>query len=561
MIKFFKKYYFVFIPIVITVLCAVFGLVRYIINDDIAMLKIAESFKTNTHSEHLVFISVIFGYLLKMLYSILPGINWFIIMYLATVNLAFIALFGIVKKLGENIVGFCAVAAIQIFILSNLTFTSISFICATAGMLWMIVFIDKLDKASLIHFVIGFVLLLSAYAMRRGDTFYFTILLFIPVFFFSLIKKRKKIAVIASIIIVCTVANYSVVGVQNLYNNSIPSDIYFSEFRKYRGAANDDGLFNYERHGQELQESGVTENDYYLLRRWIFGDKKVYSAETMKAVAQSRDFDEKYNTNLKEIAKQILKQRTVLLLLAALILMTVINIIISKKQLLEALGVFAFTIAGFGYLYFRRRGIERVSSLVLICGFLVLLFMLLNSIKSAGEIKLFKKINPKAIRALVSVLCIVAVILSALYCVRNNNRFDTEADKFSKAAQYFNNDRENFYVCDVRVSSDYVVKYYNDRIFKVNAGKDINFYGFLGTWTMYTYYYYDNLNNLGYKEYYDNLISLLLRDEVRFVSRKLPPQKLAKFFKENYNIDVKYKVEKKFKDGDYKVYKFYQVNQ
>ena len=78
---------------------------------------------------------------------------------------------------------------------------------------------------------------------------------------------------------------------------------------------------------------------------------------------------------------------------------------------------------------------------------------------------------------------------------------------------------------------------------------------------MYTYYYYDNLNNLGYKEYYDNLISLLLRDEVRFVSRKLPPQKLAKFFKENYNIDVKYKVEKKFKDGDYKVYKFYQVNQ
>ena len=264
------------------------------------MLKIAESFRTNAHSEHLVFISVIFGYILKLFYSILPNVNWFITMYLVVLNIAFIALCAIVKKLGEHIIGYGVLIAVQMYVLSNLTFTSISFICAVAGMLYMFVFVKKLDKASIKHIIIGLVLLVCAFCMRRADTFYFTVLLFVPLYIFSFLKKRNTIAVLAVIIVCCTFSNYFVIGVQNVYNNSMPSEVYFSEFRKYRADANDGGLFNYDRHGEELQKSGITENDYYLLKRWVFGDKKVFPSEAMKAVADSRDFDEKYIATIED---------------------------------------------------------------------------------------------------------------------------------------------------------------------------------------------------------------------------------------------------------------------
>ena len=561
MAKLLKKYYFLFIPIVITALCAAFGLVRYIINDDIAMLKIAESFKTNAHSEHLVFISVILGYVLKAFYSLLPNINWFILMYLAVINLAFIALNGIVKKVCENIIGYAVIAAIQVFALSNLTFTSISFICAVAGMLWMLVFVKEINKSAIKHFAFGFVLLLLAFAMRRGDTFYFTVMFFVPLYLFSFIKKRNKLAVLAVVILLCTVSNYAVVGVQNVYNGKIPSDVYFSEFRKYRGAANDDGLFNYERHGQELQEAGITENDYYLLRRWVFGDKKVYSAETMKAVAESRDFDEKYNTDLIDIAKSILRQETVVLLLVALVLLTVICFIIDSDSRLEPLLVFIFTMGGFGFLYFRRRGVGRVSAMVVICGIILMLYLFLINYGNFIKLKPIEKLPSKVFKAAVSALCILAVLATALYCVRENRQFDRKAEQFSEVAEYTDNKTDEFFITDVRVSSDYVVKYNNDNIFKPYANRKLHFYGFLGTWTLYTYYYYDNMKNLGYEDYSDSLISILLNDEVRFISKKMPPEKLERFFKENYGIDVKHKVVKKFPKGKYKVYKFYEIKQ
>lgn len=554
--KIIKKYYFILIPLAVTAVCAALGLIRYIINDDTAMLKIAESFKTNSHSEHLVFISVIFGYLLKLLYGILPNINWFITLYLAVLNIGFIALCGVIKKLGENILGYGVIIAFQVFVLSNLTFTSISFVCAVAGMLWMLVFIRKLEKKSIIHFIIGFMLLFLAFAMRRGDTFYFTVLIFIPVYLFSFLKKRNSLAVIAALIVLCTAANYTVVGVQSIYNDKIPAEVYFSEFRKYRGAANDGGLFNYERHGEELQKAGITENDYYLLRRWVFGDKKVYSAETMKAVAESRDFDEKYNTNIVEIAKNILKQNTVLLLLAALILMTLINIIIDKEARLEPLFVAAFTGAAFGFLYFRRRGVERVSSMVLISGILIMLCILLKNFDNLKELKPFKKMSKKAFTSAVVSVCILGIIGTGLYCVREHRRFDRKAERFAEVVEYANDKKDNFYVSDVRVSSDYVVKYNNDNIFRPYANSDIKVYGFLGTWTLYTYYYYDNMKNLGVEEYSDKLISLLLRDDVRFITSKMPPKKFVRFFKENYGLDVEYKVVKKFPEGKYKIYKF-----
>ena len=520
------------------------------------MLKIAESFNTNSHSEHLVFISVILGYILKFLYNLIPSVNWFITLYLVVLNYAFIALCGIVKKHGGKAIGYAVVIATQIYFLSNLTFTSISFICSTAGMLWLFTFVDKLEKKKIIHIIIGGSLVLLAFLMRRGDTFYFTLLFFAPLYLFSFIKKRNSVAVLVTILLICICSNYFVVGVQQMYNKTIPSEVYFSEFREYRAAANDGGEFNYDRHTTELQEAGITENDYYLLKRWIFGDKKVFPSEVMKAVAESRDFDEKYNTDIKDILKQILNQETVLVLLAVLILLTLINFILNNESRLEPLFEFAFIMAAFGYLYFRRRGIQRVSAPVLFCGILITLCIFLKNYDYLIKEKLSKFVGVKLIKTVVSIICIVGILGTYGFCVRETKQFERKAAKFNETVEYMKENPEYMYICDTNASTDYVVNYNNKNILKPYANNKLKIYSFLGTWTMYTYYYYDNLKVLGLEEYSDSLISVLLRDDVVFVTKRMSAKRIERFFKQNYKTEVTHKTLAKPSDGKYTIYKF-----
>ena len=554
MVKFIKKYYFIFLPIVVTALMLLFHAVRYIINDDIGMLKIAESFNTNAHSEHLVFISVILGYLLKFLYNIIPNVNWFITLYLVVLNFAFMALYGIVKKFGSRLIGIAVVLCAQIYFLFNLTFTSISFICSIAGMLWLFVFVSKLEKKSIKHIIIGGALILLAFMMRRGDTFYFTILLFVPVIVFSFIKKRNSVAVLALIVLICTCSNYLVIGVQNAYNSTIPPEVYFSEFRKYRAAANDGGEFNYERHTTELQEAGLTENDYYFLKRWVFGDKKIFSSEAMKAVAESRDFDEKYNTNIKEIIKNILKQETVLVLLIVLFLLTIINFICNKESRLEPLVMYAFTMAAFGYLYFRRRGIQRVAAPVLFCGIILALTVFLKNYDYLIKDKLGKLVNKNVINAAICLVCIAGIVGTTGFCYREARAFDRKAEKTEEIVDYIEDNSNYIYVCDASANAEYMVKFNNQNILKPYANRKFKLNSFLGTWTMYTYYYYDMLNNMGFGEYCDNLNNVLLRDDVCFVTKRMSPKRVERYFKENFKIKVKHKVVKRF--DNYVIYKF-----
>lgn len=556
MVKFLKKYYFVFLPLVVTAVMLLLHMVRYIINDDIGMLKIAESFTTNSHSEHLVFISVILGYAIKFLYHIIPNFNWFITLYLVALNFAFIALYGIIKKLGSKVIGIAVIVCAQIYFLSNLTFTSISFICSITGMLWLFIFVPKIEKKNIKYIIIGAALILLGFMMRRGDTFYFTILLFVPLYIFSFVKKRNSLAVLAMIILICTCSNYFVIGVQNVYNKTIPAEVYFSEFRKYRAAANDGGEFNYERHTTELQEAGITENDYDLLKRWVFGDKKVYSSETMKAIAESRDFDEKYNTNIKDIVKQILGQDTVLVLIAVLLLLTIITFIFDNESRLETLFVFAFTMAAFGFLYFRRRGIQRVSAPVLFCGIIISLSIFLRNYDYIVKDKLGKIFNKKTVNAIVGIICVIGIIGTYGYCLRDAKAFDRKAEKLNEVVEYTKENSNNFYVCDTSVTAEYLVKFNNDNILKPFANNKLHLHSFLGTWTMYTYYYYDNLKNLGLEEYADRLNFVLLKENTLFITKKMSTKKVEKFFKENYNIDVKYKKVKTFPKGKYIIYDF-----
>ena len=553
-----KKKLVLLIPLLLTGFMLATHTVRFIVNDDIAMMRIAESYATNAHSEHLIFMNIFYGYLLKGLYHILPNVNWFVWLELAVLNIAFVSLFNIAEHFKAKVLPYFVLTACELFFLSNLTFTAISFICSVTAMLWLVTYVDKLSKANIKHLAYGLCLFLLAYAMRNGSAFYFTVLLSAPILFFGFVRKRNSFAAVAVFLVLCTVANYSLLFVQQSYKSQIPEDMYYTQFQEYRSDANDGGLFDYERHSEELAAKGISANDYDLLIHWMYGDKEYFDADFMKAIAESRDFDEKYNTDVFDISDNLDEKATLLPLLVTAFVIAFVLFLLSPKAGVEGALSFLASLAAVIFLFFRRRGLERVANLVVICNIVLLLFVYLLY---QGEIQ--QRLRPfTGQRHAVSTLVLVCVLtIGLMFNSSYTDAVHTEAkyEYLTRIAAYVKNDTEHVYFADVDTFNNYKTTYINHNILKPYTNNDIPAYSFLGGWTIYSYYYYDTMDNLELSEYEDSVMSAVLDDHVYFIATGFHTERFEDFFREHYGIEVSYRKLKQFDGTNTAVYDFYVV--
>ena len=549
--------YCILTSVLITIFALLTHSVRYIVNDDTAMMRIAESFSTNPHSEHLVFMNVLYGYLLKFLYHTVPFANWFLILELFVLNVGFIALYKLVTKLQSNGIAFAAVAAIELFVLSNFTFTAISFIGTLAGMLWLFTYVDKLNKSTVIHCVIAFSLLTMSFAIRSGNTYFFIILLFIPFYFFSFIKKRNTIPAIAVILALCTIANYLMVAANRTYTAHLPDELYFKQFQEYRAKANDGGLFIYKGHEEAFQNVGISANDFELLSHWTYGDKKVFTADVMKTLATGRTFDEKYDTNPLHIIQNLMKQRDLFVLVLLYTFLALLLFIILSRNRSEIVFSFIFTAGAVGYLFFRRRGLARVANPIIMCGILLLLYIFLVN-KNNVIPPMQRLLKNTKIRGLVAVVCVLLVICSFVACKLYGMQADRFVNDVQPVAEYIQDDKSHTYLTDVYVFDKYKMNYQNTKIMQPYVDREMPYYSLLGGWTYYSYYYYDNLEKLGLAQYSNSVMTALLDDNVLFVTNYFDPDTFVTFFDENYGYDVAYTVVKEFPDQNVVIYNFFK---
>lgn len=556
--KLLKIYYCVLLPVAVTLCCLAMGAVRFIVNDDIAMMRMAESYATNAHSEQLVFISVIYGYLLRFLYLLFGGINWFLWLELAVLNIAFVSLFYLLKKYNAPLLMYALFTAAEVFILYNLTFTSISFICITAAIVWPLCNVEKLTKKSIKHLLYAFVLMMLAFCMRSVNTYYFTLIIFLPLYAFSVINRRNRLSVIAVVIALCTIANYSVVFTQNHYNAALPEELYFNEFQEYRSDANDGGLYDYSRHKEELDHAGISANDFELLSHWVYADKEAFSAETMKAIATTRSFDEKYNTNILQILVDYFDGITHVALAVILLILTLLLLILSKKERLEALAVFAFTIGTTLLLYILRRPMERVINPIIIIG-IILVCLLLVMADDKRRIPLPRGFeHNKIVKQGIMILLSIAILAGTVYYNQYtyNDTIKTRAEAVTPVTQYIEESPDKMFLADSYWFDKYKIDYVNQHMMMPYSMADSKIYTLLGGWTVYSYYYYDNLQNLELDAYQDSVISALLEDDVYFVTKYFDPDVFVTFFEEHYDIAVTYEVVKEFDDQDITIYHF-----
>ena len=125
--KFIKNYYYILLPICITVFMMLVCGLYYSEVDDLFFNEIAVS--SAKGRENLVCINVIYGYILKGLSTLIPSINWMPIIYLTVINISMIVLYKIVKENGNQIFAIGTLMTVQVYILFKITFTYIAFLC------------------------------------------------------------------------------------------------------------------------------------------------------------------------------------------------------------------------------------------------------------------------------------------------------------------------------------------------------------------------------------------------------------------------------------------------
>ena len=550
-ISFFKKSYFILIPPIITVIMLIVGMVHYSSVDDMYMLYISESLKTNSHSEHLQFISVIIGYVLKFLYTIIPQLNWFCILELIAVNLAFITVLKIYEKYEANAIWIFAVSAVFIFTLNNLTYTGISFLCVAAGVLWAYDNIETLSKDSIKHFIYAALLMIIGFMFRNGSALYCVIMIFVPVAFICFIRKNRKASVLIVITLLIVLSSAGLTVIEKTYNKINPEPQLYYDFMEYRGAAYDTGRIDYEEKREQLEEVGISKTDLGIFNYSMYGDANVYTPQSVKAIAECKSFSDNYTVNPVEIVKTLITSTSLysnfVYIFAAF---AVFELIVLKNKRLEILAVSVFEAAAVGYLFFRRRGLARVYNPIVICGIFALLYILVkekDNFKTVFESLIKSNKIRNALCVLLS-LCILGFVSVNLY-----KNYTALVDTTQIKSDIYE-DKDSVYV-----APSWTRNYMHNRNATI-LRKDFDYIPvlvILGEWYIYSDYWNDYFEQNGITDFSQTPFLYLLEDNVKFITDyDDQPRLIVDFLKENYSLDVEYETLQSYCDGKYTVYDF-----
>lgn len=306
--------------ILISLLCMVFfllylilGYVHYETNDDTGFNMIAGGNTAN--SEKLFFINIIFGYILKIFYSITHAINWYLWVILV-INLVAMTSLCVVMSQKFEISLTVLITVIVNIAVGGQVYNGFQFM-KNASFLLLVGFVVMVDsfkneeKFVKTKFLLGIVLFLFGY-MIRTDSFilllpYFalyilatavcrTILLRKQSIKFS-VRKIIRLYIIPMIIVIVSMT--VVRGVDYFALHESEEWKTYWEYHMLRSELRDRGAPDYETNKALYDSIGWDENELNLFRFWITADD-AFDYDHLKAIVDAKADDAKFSFKIDE---------------------------------------------------------------------------------------------------------------------------------------------------------------------------------------------------------------------------------------------------------------------
>lgn len=283
----------IIINFIILIITGVFWGFLYETNDDVFMSMISEG---NAENDHLIYINIFYGKILKILNNIFPALNWYgIMMYLLAFIgmsiLTYLILINVNSKLNIYVaIVFSSVFGIDIF--HRMQFTKVSVILMFSGIMLIKLGIEakkiNISIIASILFIIG--------SMIRFSGIYivivFTALIIVSEICYIYLKEKRfildKSNNIVKFSIVCICLGVCALSFKIIDDRIYNSDLQWREYKEYneaRTSVQDYPIANYEQYKKEYNNIGIKEIDLKMLMLWLNSDTEKFNYNTLKDIA------------------------------------------------------------------------------------------------------------------------------------------------------------------------------------------------------------------------------------------------------------------------------------
>lgn len=558
---------------------------KYEVSDDFVMATVMSgAYEGGNTNPHMVFVNVILGYVLMPFYQIFPQVSWYFIGQLALLLVAFtLCTYMLLEKNGKAIGGLLSVLFLYFFaddayILVQFTKTAaVVVMCASLVFVWslfenrrkaltiisgILCLVGSMIRFSAIYVAGGFLLIVLVvefarlYSMNQNVKDYF--------------RKIAPIAICGGILIV---AAYSLREINVRIYNGTEEYSAFLTYSRARSAVMDAPEHGYEAYQEDLEKIGISENDYYVLRRWNFSDDEVFSIEKLREVASVIQRQKEESPMALGDIYERMQTRKILSypIVTACAILLVLTILLQQYQWIYGGVAAVIAIALEGYLIFRERALYRVEYGIFLCAFLcICYFWNKERMRFAGN---WKELSRAAI-VLIALICAYKLPLfvenSAYVGVTDENRkyyldevfYDSWSYDARKYRRVVNKEKpecsliseieshkENFYFLDFRTTIQTL--YYEWSPFE---NVDTEFYGncqyFSGILSKFP-----GMEEIPRKYGIDNYFKSLVNDNVYIVDNEGIEQKVI-YLQEHYYPKARAELYKQA--GGYQVWKIYE---
>jgi hypothetical protein len=337
------------------------------VNDDIAMMSFSNGDFTGTPESQLVFIGFFVGSLLKLLYTLSPGLPWyamfFVILQIISGSVLLTVLYkflrGSVNRPFICIVGL--IALISPVLVLDLSFSTTAMYLSVVGIVSLALVAENYKaQGPLITVAIAIVLVMAS--SLRFDFFLAAVLLMMPIFLLHLKKiSRRTVLLVLGLLLLPAVSHFA--------ENQISNTDDWAEYREFndlRGSMHGTpGLSRfvssaYEKETYEkTREFGWESEDLLLFGSWYFEDTDLFNTSSLEKLKENIDTGVT-KIPLQPALENIIYGREFIILLGFMIVFFGADFAVIKRKTFVLLQVLWFLITA-GYISSSSRFPDRFA--------------------------------------------------------------------------------------------------------------------------------------------------------------------------------------------------------
>lgn len=267
--------------------------------DDSVQVNLIASGALGPHSQYLIYMNIVYGWFLKVLYLLIPSVNWYLFCGLFFNLCAVISVCVLVCR-SMRLLPALSVTLLCLFFFSkdfflSTHYTSNVFLYAAAGYFWLLYAILQKKKKA----VVPACLFLALSACSRAAAFLMTVPFFAAVLFVALLfhknilRENKKVLLKEALLFTLPfLAAALLFALDTFAYAKDPAWTYFNNRVKALVEIQDRGLMDYLNHKELYDAAGFPMATVNLVTNWLDNDPEVYSLEQLRKMS---DIKRSYN--------------------------------------------------------------------------------------------------------------------------------------------------------------------------------------------------------------------------------------------------------------------------